>query len=211
MNIYAKLIEVRKAVQYLKKENKGAQYNYVSSSQTLASVKAKMDDLGLLLIPRVIGKEVRESINGKGATVYFTELIMEYTWINAEDPNETITSPWYGQGIDTAGEKGVGKALTYAEKYFMLKFFNIPTDKDDPDAFQKKNEDGDTKQLAAVDKLTQGIDWFDTNGKPVEKMIEWFDNPTTKALKKELDADNLSKINKYFGQMVDVMTEKKAA
>ena len=36
------------------------------------------------------------------------------------------------------GEKGVGKALTYAEKYFMLKFFNIPTDKDDPDSFQKK-------------------------------------------------------------------------
>ena len=40
---------------------------------------------------------------------------------------------FYGQGVDISGEKGVGKALTYAEKYFLLKFFNIPTDEADPD------------------------------------------------------------------------------
>jgi hypothetical protein len=63
------------------------------------------------------------------------------TWVNAEQPEETIECSWYGQGVDIAGEKGVGKALTYSEKYFMLKFFNIPTDKDDPDSFQAKHED----------------------------------------------------------------------
>jgi len=47
---------------------------------------------------------------------------------------------WYAQGIDLAGEKGPGKALTYAEKYFLLKFFNIATSADDPDTFQKKAE-----------------------------------------------------------------------
>jgi hypothetical protein len=62
------------------------------------------------------------------------------TWVNAENPEETIECPWYGQGVDIAGEKGVGKALTYAEKYFILKQFNIATDKDDPDAFQGKAE-----------------------------------------------------------------------
>lgn len=46
--------------------------------------------------------------------------------------------PFYAQGIDTEGEKGVGKALTYAEKYFLLKQFNIATDTDDPDSFQNK-------------------------------------------------------------------------
>jgi hypothetical protein len=48
--------------------------------------------------------------------------------------------PFYAQGVDIAGEKGVGKALTYGEKYFLLKTFNIATDKDDPDAFQEKAE-----------------------------------------------------------------------
>ena len=147
MNIYQKLIEVRKEVPYLQKENAGQQYKYVSSSQVLSNCKAKMDELGLLLIPSVTAHKVTESIIErydkdqhieKRTTTYFTELDMTMTWVNAEKPEEQIICSWYGQGVDIAGEKGVGKAMTYAEKYFMLKFFNIPTDKDDPDSFQKK-------------------------------------------------------------------------
>ena len=148
MNIYQKLIEVRKAVPYLQKEAAGQQYKYVGSSQVLAAVREKMDELGLLLTVKVIGHNVGgETVentdkNGKlkKTTTYFTELDLEFTWINADNPEETISLPFYGQGVDIAGEKGVGKALTYAEKYFLLKQFNIATDKDDPDAFQKKAE-----------------------------------------------------------------------
>jgi len=158
MNIYQKLIEVRKEVPYLQKENTSNQYKYVSSSQVLSNCKKKMDELGLLLVPAVTGHKVSESTveqfdkdSGhvfKRTTTYFTELDMAMTWVNAEKPDETISCPWYGQGVDIAGEKGVGKAMTYAEKYFMLKFFNIPTDKDDPDHFQdkvEKTQNSDTK------------------------------------------------------------------
>lgn len=147
MNIYEKLIEVRKVVPYLQKENVANQYKYVSSSQVLANVRAKMDELGLLLIPSVerhnVLTETVEYIDKqkpKKTTTYFTELDMAMTWVNAENPDEKISCKWYGQGVDIAGEKGVGKALTYAEKYFLLKFFNIATDKDDPDTFQCKHE-----------------------------------------------------------------------
>lgn len=148
MNIYQKLIEVRKSVPYLKKESQGHQYQYTGSSQVLASVRAKMDELGLLLVVRVIGHNLlAETVenkdkydNLKKTTTYFTELDLEFTWINADNPEETLSIPFYGQGVDIAGEKGVGKALTYAEKYFLLKQFNIATDKDDPDSFQEKAE-----------------------------------------------------------------------
>lgn len=156
MNIYQKLIEVRKSVPYLQKENKGFQYNYVSSSQVLAGLKSKMDEVGLLLIPSVTSKTVTADTydkadakgNVKRTVDYFTELEMMFIWVNAEKPDEKIECKWYGQGVDTAGEKGVGKALTYAEKYFMLKFFNIPTDKDDPDSFQSKQDDDPPKPKA---------------------------------------------------------------
>lgn len=146
MNIYEKLIEVRKRVPYLQKIAEGEQYKYVSSSQVLSKVREEMDKQGLLLIPKVMSKNVTGDMvekkdkygNTKHTTTYFTELNMSYVWINAEKPEEKIECPWYGQGVDIAGEKGVGKALTYAEKYFLLKFFNIATDKDDPDAFQNK-------------------------------------------------------------------------
>lgn len=145
MNIYQKLVEVRKSVDYLKKESNSNQYAYTGSAQVLASVRDKINEMGLLLIPRITDKnlltetiEYVEKDKPKKTTTYFTELNMTFTWINSENPDEQIECPWYAQGVDIAGEKGVGKALTYAEKYFILKFFNIPTDKDDPDTFQNR-------------------------------------------------------------------------
>ncbi|NPC90992.1 single-stranded DNA-binding protein [Bacillus sp. WMMC1349] len=148
MNIYQKLIEVRKAIPYLQKENKGNQYEYVGSSQVLGAIRDELDKQTLLLIPKIVDKRIlTETVeskdkygNQKKKTTYFTELDLEFIWVNAENPEETLTVPFYAQGVDIAGEKGVGKALTYAEKYFLLKQFNIPTDKDDPDAFQQKVE-----------------------------------------------------------------------
>lgn len=140
MNIYQKLIEVRKVVPYLQKETKGWQFQYTSSSQVLSAVRGKLDELGLLLIPNVTAHNLIVTTDSKGRSNYFTEFDMEMTWVNADKPEEKISVPWYAQGLDLEGEKGVGKALTYAEKYFMLKFFNIPTDKDDPDSFQGEAE-----------------------------------------------------------------------
>lgn len=140
MNLIQKLIEIRKAIPYLQKENKGFQYNFVSSSQTLVAVRNKMNEIGVMLVPHITAHNVTEKTTQKGGSMYFTELDIEFTWHNADDPKDTLVIPWYGQGVDDA-EKGVGKALTYAEKYLMLKTFNIPTDKDDPDYFQQKHSD----------------------------------------------------------------------
>lgn len=156
LNIYQKLLEVRKSVSYLKKEESSLQYKYTGSAQVLASVRDKINEMGLILVPRILDKslltetvEFIEKEKPKKTTTYFTELTLSMTWVNADNPSETVECPWYSQGVDIAGEKGVGKALTYGEKYFILKFFNIPTDKDDPDAFQKKFEQKASKEIQA--------------------------------------------------------------
>lgn len=177
MNIYQKLVEVRKVVPYLQKENKGYQFNYVSSSQVLASIKNKMDELGLLLIPNITSSKVTADIydktdakgNAKRTVDYFTEIEIDFTWVNSEKPEEKIMCHWYGQGLDTAGEKGVGKALTYAEKYFMLKFFNIPTDKDDPDSFQEKIDKPD--KVETINEAQQKKIWS-IAGKSNAKLVK---------------------------------------
>ena len=174
MNIYEKLVEVRKSVPYLQKGEKGFQFNYVSSSQVLGNLKNKMDELGLLLMPSVTSKEVSEHLTAKGGKEYFTELLMEFIWINAEKPEEQIKCNWYGQGLDS-GEKGVGKACTYAEKYFMLKFFNVPTDKDDPDSFQKKHEEKPDKPEVQQKAATQQklVTQKPVENKPASGPIQW--------------------------------------
>lgn len=177
MNIYQKLVEVKKSVAYLQKKEDGDKYKYVSSSQVLAALRETLNEMNMLLVPKIVNKNVRESTveykqgdKPKRTTTYFTELDIEYTWVNADKPEETIVCPWYGQGVDIAGEKGVGKALTYAEKYFMLKFFNIPTDKDDPDRFQQKQDEN-----VDADKLpknaTEGAEIVLTFGKHEGKTL----------------------------------------
>lgn len=143
MNIYQKLLAVRKSVSYLQKENTGYQYKYVSSSQVLAAVRIATNEQGLILIPRIVSQKIstmEKKGQNKVSLQRFTELEMTYTWVNADEPGEKIECPWSAQGVDDS-EKGLGKALTYAEKYFLLKFFLIPTDADDPDCFQKKTEE----------------------------------------------------------------------
>ena len=154
MNIYQKLIEVRKSVPYLKKDNKGYQFSYVSSSQTLGSLREAMDKYNLLLIPSVKAYEVRDHETSKGGHNYFTIMEMLFVWVNADNPEERIECPWTGQGLDD-GEKGVGKALTYAEKYFLLKFFNIATDKDDPDSFQEKKTTEKPKEIKPIKPIVK--------------------------------------------------------
>ena len=129
MNIHEKLLSVRKSVPFLEKDADGPQYRYISAAAILAALRKAMDEYGLLLVPEVTGKELRDYSSDKGVRIFFTELNMRFTWVNTEDPGETLSCPWYTQGIDYASERGVGKALTYGEKYFLLKFFNIPTER----------------------------------------------------------------------------------
>lgn len=138
--IYEKLQKIHSKVTYIQKSQSGSQYTYAGSSDVLGQVHGLMDEEHLLLIPRIVDQHTEISTNKKGSQVVFTELQLTMTWVNSDNPEEKIECPWYAQGFDTAGEKGVGKALTYGEKYFLLKFFNIATDNADPDSFQKNVE-----------------------------------------------------------------------
>ncbi len=145
LNIHQRLLEVRKSVKGLSKDakNKHQGFDYVSSSNVVASLKDEMDNQGLLLIPSVESFEVRSHETKQGGNWFFTILSLVYTWVNVDKPEEKIVCKWLGCGLDSS-ELGVGKGLTYGEKYFLLKFFNIPTDGDDPDAGNKQNGKGQT-------------------------------------------------------------------
>ncbi len=136
MNLYEKLLAIQCAIDSFVKDNtvgEGKQaYKAVSSEQVLDKVRPLLNDYKLLLIPRVKAARVREGQTTGGTTRYFTEIDFAMIWHDVES-GEELSVDWYGQGVDLAGEKGVGKANTYAEKYFIMKFFHVPTPADDPD------------------------------------------------------------------------------
>lgn len=134
MNLYEKLLAMQKGIDKLVKDgqNTSDKYRYVSSDQVLDTVRPAMNKLQLLLIPEVSEAVLHEGITKSGTTRYMTEVRLSFVWLDVES-GERLAVPFYAQGVDLAGEKGVGKALTYAEKYFLMKFFHVSTAKDDPD------------------------------------------------------------------------------
>ena len=150
MNIQQKLVEVRKSIHGFNKDTKGFGFDYVSGSQILRAIKDKMDELGVLLIPRVdydtLHWEKHEYTTKKGEKKldFIITMKMKYTWVNAEDPEDKIEIDWVciGQQTDDIA-KAVGTAMTYNERYFLLKFLGLPTDEDDADfnkeAYYNKN------------------------------------------------------------------------
>lgn len=154
MNLIEKLFEIQKTCVYLQKNAQGYQYKYASGTDVIAPIRVKMDELGVMLIPRVTsGRAERgEAVDDKGKAKiqFFTQVDIDFVWMDVTNPADTLIVPWYAQGVDPA-EKGVGKAWTYAERYFLLKFFHIPTDNDDPDKFQERRVEAGKKR-----KVSQG-------------------------------------------------------
>ncbi len=140
LNLYQKIVEVRKAVNGLSKDKEGYKYQYVTGNQILAKVKETMNQHNLLLIPAT---KVGEwdlfnytNSNGQEKTDFVVRGEMRYTWINGDNPEENMEVAWayYGQQDDIS--KAYGSALTYSERYFWLKVLGLPTDDDDPDGNQ---------------------------------------------------------------------------
>src|SRR5699024_7803733 len=108
MNLYQKLVEIRKEIDVFTKDTKGFNYSYVSGSQVLGKIQEKMNELGVLLYPEM--KNIDHSTfdyqqyNKKtkrmdDKTDFVIHGEMQYVWQNAEKPEEKLVIDWglFGQ------------------------------------------------------------------------------------------------------------------
>ncbi len=79
-----------------------------------------------------------------GVKQLFERIEVVYRFVNIDNPSEYIDITTYGDGID-AGDKSVGKAMTYADKYALLKAYKIVTG-EDPDQNPSEELKGATTQ-----------------------------------------------------------------
>lgn len=140
MEIYKKLHEIQKKVSGLKKDTKAFGYDYVSGTKLLSFIKPLMDSGGLILKQEIlsIDNDRQDYISKKGdeKNEILTKVMMKFTWIDIETGEKDENS--FGANGQNGWDKGVGSALTYAERYFLLKYFHIATDEDDIDQPEPK-------------------------------------------------------------------------
>ena len=171
MNIVQKLALLRSKVPYIQKEQKQyIKFSVVSSETVLKEFWGHMNELGIILKTDITEKtvdriEIGASSKGKKIYSYLVTLTLRYTWINVDNQSDQLITEFIGISDDENSSYAFGQALTYAEKTFFLKEFNIPTDDMDPDTFQQevlKRIPASDEQVAAVyvqmDKLAAYTD-----------------------------------------------------
>jgi len=128
-----KILEAMKEMGRVDKDgyNDFQKYAYVSEANMIEAIRDKVMAAGLIIVPSQISclsQPVPSS--GEKSQKYLTEVCTEYTIIDT-DSGDSLTVKFFGQGMDS-GDKGVYKATTGANKYFLMKTFMIPTG-DDPE------------------------------------------------------------------------------
>lgn len=157
MNIYRKLSAIQTELSAVAKNLTvgvgKSQYKAVGEADVLAAVKPLEAKYGIYSYPSkrdvchtdVMVKQttdrdgnIRESQN------IFVRIETIYKFVNIDNPNESIEVTTYGDGVDPQ-DKAVGKAMTYADKYALLKAYKIITG-EDPD--QYGSEEGTFRRTA---------------------------------------------------------------
>lgn len=133
MKLKEKLVEVSKAIEYLKKDktNKMQGYNYLSEAKIKEVIKKQFEQQGIIF--NYSTRSVREyeiSQTHKGTKQFCTIAEGSYSFMDIES-EEVIKGHWFGSGSDT-GDKGLYKAITGGIKYVLNTNFLIPSG-DDPE------------------------------------------------------------------------------
>ena len=127
-SLYRKILEVMKKVNAVPKDkvNDFHKYTYTSEAAVIKAVREAMVEVGLIAIPEILHTE--EKTDGKTtiATIRYCLKVID-TETGAYE-NICVV----GQGMDT-GDKAYYKAITGANKYALMKLFQIPST-DDPEA-----------------------------------------------------------------------------
>lgn len=96
-----------------------------------AEIKYRLSSIPFFEYIKMNEIEPRPTQYNKDATGLRCEVKCELTIVNIDNPMEKHIVSGFGTGIDT-GDKGWGKASTYALKYCLMNAYKIPTG-DDPD------------------------------------------------------------------------------
>ena len=199
MNIYEKINEVMKRIEYLTKDDKVSfgttNYKAISEEKVTTSVRKELVSVGIVIAPIEQTMNVTELMRTDKSVNQRADVNVKYRIQNIEDVNDYIIVSSSGSGVDTQ-DKAIGKAMTYAYKYMLLRTFAIPTG-EDPDKISSAETDAKIeKELnrkltdKEIDILTKTIAKYNLTDEEVNKILTKYGYKELK----DIDFGNYAKI-----------------
>ncbi|KLL03196.1 MAG: single-stranded DNA-binding protein [Mycoplasmataceae bacterium RV_VA103A] len=177
-NIYQKLVQIQAKTGQITKaeENKFGKYKYFTEKQAFKILKPLLAEHKLTL---TFSDKEGHFTSQKTEKEWVVNYLKQAILTNSEAPFEQLTFHYWAIGSNLDPAKAKGCAETYAIKYFLTKFFLIPTtDELDPDAtrdheyanrlkngqqetaeqIHKRHQERDQKRITDL-KAKYGADW----------------------------------------------------
>ena len=161
-NLYEKIQLVSNEIKNIEKNMTVGKGNYaykaVQDIDVTLEVKEAETKYGLVSIPikqdLIKSKISRVVKDGRGESINYMDIVkMTLRIINLENTTEYIDVESFGRGLDP-GDKGFGKASTYARKYALLNAYKIATG-EDPDDNKSK-----TQVPVTVDEIKNAVEGY---------------------------------------------------
>lgn len=205
-NVYKKIHEIMKDIQYLKKDGKvnfgNTKYSYLSEEKITENIRNSMLKVGLVMYP--VSTKYQHMEDQKGEIV-----VVDYALADIES-GEHITIQVAGKGCDTQ-DKSIPKAMTCAFKYAMRQTFCIATGDD----FDKVSSAELDEVIAADAKKTAQDIWKSKicaeirvlgirKGKTESDLIEACKKHYKKEFLEALDKGELEKIREGLKRLPDI-------
>lgn len=162
LNIHQKILKIADAAGALQKTKEGFNYKYVPEEEIQAKVTACMQKYGVMLhvslVPDTLKVEpysyqkakTKTVLDEKGKksvvdyTVPINEVIVtaevKYTWVNTDNPDDTIESRWAYIGQMEDASQAFGAGATYGNRYYLMKALQLATTEADPDNYRSKQK-----------------------------------------------------------------------
>lgn len=195
MNVYEKLLKIADMAGVLQKNKSGYNYKYVTEDEIQAKITAGMKKYHVMLLPSIrpdtlkvfphqyvkFDKKLKQDVNVNEVIV---SCEVEYTWTNADKPEETIKCGWAYVGQMEDASQALGAGMTYGNRYYLMKALQMATTEDDPDNYRSKQKQAENfeeeqrikeekkalaQAIATVSKLGTALI---KNGTPKEKIVE---------------------------------------
>ena len=153
LNIYQRLNEIRKAVEYIKKDKQVAgRYMAVTHDMVTAEIRPHLVAQGVAVVPCLTSSHVADSgtTTSKGVPIIRYEARYAVEFVNCDEPADKVVMTVEAHANDE-GDKAPGKAISYATKYAMLKMFNIETGEADEGRIEQEGPKLDPVIVAKLD------------------------------------------------------------
>ena len=168
MNIYQRLNEVKKAINYLQKDKKVEGYKAITHDKVTSEVNPHFITHGIIVEPHqtTASLESANKATSKGTPITVYKAEYDIHFVNADEPTDrAIVS--IGATAEDHGDKGPGKCASYATKTAMLKILSIETGESDESRQKQK------PQYISTDQITEISDLVKAKGADIKNILNY--------------------------------------